>query len=81
MIVLEESSNNQFRFGFPGAKLLQHEWEQCIDAIDKITDAEYLVASGSLPEGVPDDIFAKEKKDIIYQTQDLEEAPRLALMN
>ena len=59
VIVLEESSNNQFRFGFPGAKLLQHEWEQCIDAIDKITDAEYLVASGSLPEGVPDDIFAK----------------------
>ena len=59
VIVMEESSNNQFRFGFPGAKLLQHEWEQCIDAIDKITDAEFLVASGSLPEGVPDDIFAK----------------------
>jgi 6-phosphofructokinase 2 len=56
---MEESSNNQFRFGFPGAELLQHEWEQCIDAIDKITDAEFLVASGSLPEGVPDDIFAK----------------------
>lgn len=59
VIVVEESSNNQFRFGFPGAKLLQHEWQQCIDAIDKITDTEYLVASGSLPEGVPDDIFAK----------------------
>jgi 6-phosphofructokinase 2 len=59
VIVMEESSNNQFRFGFPGAELLQHEWEQCIDAIDKITDAEFLVASGSLPEGVPDDIFAK----------------------
>ena len=59
VIVLEESSNNQFRFGFPGAKLLQHEWEQCIGAIDKIADAEFLVASGSLPEGVPDDIFAR----------------------
>ena len=59
VIVLEKSSNNQFRFGFPGAKLLQHEWEQCIDAIDKIADAEFLVASGSLPEGVPDDIFAR----------------------
>jgi len=59
VIVMEESSNNQFRFGFPGAELLQHEWGQCIDAIDKITDAEFLVASGSLPEGVPDDIFAK----------------------
>ena len=59
VIVLEESSNNQFRFGFPGAKLSQHEWEQCIDAIDKIASAEFLVASGSLPEGVPDDIFAR----------------------
>ena len=59
VIMLEESSNNQFRFGFPGARLLEHEWQQCIDAIDEITDAEYLVASGSLPEGVPDDIFAR----------------------
>src|SRR5215204_6181847 len=59
VIVLEESSNNQFRFGFPGAQLLKHEWEQCIDAIDKISDAEFLIASGSLPEGVPDDIFAQ----------------------
>ncbi len=59
VIVLEESSNNQFRFGFPGAELLKHEWEQCIDAIGKIDDAEFLIASGSLPEGVPDDIFAR----------------------
>ena len=59
VIMLEESSNNQFRFGFPGAKLLKHEWKQCLDAIDKINGAEFLVASGSLPEGVPDDIFAK----------------------
>jgi 6-phosphofructokinase 2 len=59
VIVLEESSNNQFRFGFPGAKLLKHEWQKCLDSINEITDAEFLVASGSLPEGVPDDIFAR----------------------
>ncbi len=59
VIMLEESSNNQYRFGFPGAKLLSHEWQQCIDAIDKINNAEFLIASGSLPEGVPDDIFAR----------------------
>ena len=69
VIVLEESSNNQYRFGFPGAKLSSHEWQQCIDAIDKIENAEFLVASGSLPEGVPDDIFARlatiaKKKDL-----------------
>ena len=59
VIVVEESSNSQYRFGFPGAKLLSHEWQQCMDAIDKIANAEFLVASGSLPEGVPDDIFAR----------------------
>ena len=59
VIVLEDSSGNQYRFGFPGAKLLSHEWQQCIDAIDKINNAEFLVASGSLPDGVPDDIFAR----------------------
>jgi 6-phosphofructokinase 2 len=69
VIVLEESSNKQFRFGFPGAKLSEQEWQQCIDAIDKINNAEFLIASGSLPEGVPDDIFARlatiaRKKDL-----------------
>lgn len=59
VIVVEKSSNKQFRFGFPGAKLLEQEWQQCIDAIGKISNAEFLVASGSLPEGVPDDIFAR----------------------
>src|SRR5687767_1760773 len=69
VIMLEESSNKQYRFGFPGAKLSGQEWQQCIDAIDKINNAEFLIASGSLPEGVPDDIFARlatisKKKDL-----------------
>jgi 6-phosphofructokinase 2 len=59
VIVLEEDSNNQFRFGFPGAKLNEHEWQQCLDAVNEIDDAKYIVASGSLPEGVPVDIFAR----------------------
>lgn len=59
VIVLEKTSNNQYRFGFPGAQLHSHEWQQCIDAIEKIDNAEFLVASGSLPDGVPDDIFAR----------------------
>ena len=59
VIVLEDSTNNQFRFGFPGARLHEHEWQKCLDAIYKIDDAKYLVASGSLPEGVPPDIFAR----------------------
>jgi len=59
VIVREESSNNQFRFGFPGAKLNEHEWQKCLEEIEKIDDAKYVVASGSIPEGVPPDIFAR----------------------
>ena len=59
VIVLEETTNNHFRFGFPGARLHEHEWQKCLDAIYEIEDAKYIVASGSLPEGVPPDIFAR----------------------
>ena len=59
VIVLEENSNHQFRFGFPGAKLNEHEWQKCLDEINKMDDVKYIVASGSLPEGVPTDIFAR----------------------
>lgn len=59
VIVLEENSNQQFRFGFPGAKLNDHEWRQCLEEIEKMDDVEFIVASGSIPEGVPHDIFAK----------------------
>lgn len=59
VIVLEENSNNQFRFGFPGARLNEHEWKKCLEEIEKMDDVKYIVASGSLPEGVPSDIFAR----------------------
>ena len=77
VIVLEENSNNQFRFGFPGAKLNEHEWKRCLDEIEMMDDVRYIVASGSIPEGVPRDIFArlaaiaKSKNDkLIVDTSD-----------
>ncbi|HEV8285764.1 MAG TPA: 1-phosphofructokinase family hexose kinase [Chitinophagaceae bacterium] len=77
VVVLEENSNNQFRFGFPGAKLNEHEWKRCLEEIEKMDDVQYIVASGSIPEGVPHDIFArlaaiaKSKNDkLIVDTSD-----------
>ena len=77
VVVLEETSNHQFRFGFPGAKLSEHEWKRCLEEIEMIADSEYIVASGSIPEGVPRDIFArlaaiaKNKNDrLIVDTSD-----------
>ena len=77
VIVLEEHSNNQFRFGFPGARLNEHEWKRCLEEIEKMTDVQYIIASGSIPDGVPADIFArlaalaKKKNDkLIVDTSD-----------
>ncbi|TLD40353.1 MAG: Tagatose-6-phosphate kinase [Candidatus Jettenia ecosi] len=59
-IVLEESTQRQFRFGMPGPTLHDREWQQCLDSISRITPSpEYIVASGSLPPGVPDDFYAQ----------------------
>jgi 6-phosphofructokinase 2 len=59
IIVFEESTCNQFRFGMPGTPLTEKEWNQCLQAIEAMDDIQYLVASGSLPPGVPEDIYAR----------------------
>lgn len=62
IIVLDESNNNQYRFGMPGTKLSEHEWKQCLKAVEDIKDAEFIIASGSLPPGVPLNIYAQLAK-------------------
>jgi 6-phosphofructokinase 2 len=62
IIVLEESSNNQYRFGMPGTELSDTEWKQCLKAVEEINNAEFIIASGSLPPGVPLNIYAQLAK-------------------
>ena len=59
VIVLDESANQQYRFGMPGPALQPQEWQQCLQVILEIPDVSFIVASGSLPAGVPHDIFAR----------------------
>lgn len=59
IIVLEESSNNQYRFGMPGTVLSANEWKQCLKAVEEIENAEFIIASGSLPPGVPQNIYTQ----------------------
>ncbi len=58
IIVLEESTNRQYRLGMPGTMLAANEWPEILKKLEAIKDAQFIVASGSLPPGVPNDIFA-----------------------
>ncbi len=62
IIVVDTSTNNQYRFGMPGTALNENEWKQCLKRVEDINDAEYIIASGSLPPGVPLDIYAQLSK-------------------
>lgn len=74
MIVFEQSSGLQYRFGMPGARLTRQEESKCLDLvvdwaqsrsskIDSATSASpqtrYVVLSGSLPAGCDNSLYAK----------------------
>jgi 6-phosphofructokinase 2 len=61
--VIEETTNDQYRFEMPGAHLYEDEWKNCLETIvNEAQSADFLVASGSLPPGVPDDFYAQLAK-------------------
>lgn len=59
LIVYETSTDRQFRFGMPGPSLMPGEVEDSLTVLRDLHPApDYLVASGSLPPGAPDDTYA-----------------------
>ncbi len=68
VIISEDNSGRQFRFGMPGPRLEEKEWRSCLDNLVNLRPApDFIVASGSLPPGVPDDFYA----DVARLAQDL----------
>src|ERR1019366_10000825 len=58
--VQERKSGNQYRFVLPGSPLAEPEWQACLDALKAIAGRpRFVVGSGSLPPGVPDDFYAR----------------------
>lgn len=59
-IVVEADTNRQFRFGMPGPEMDLDEAEQFLDVLQKLSPKpEMVVASGSLPPGLPTDFYAR----------------------
>ena len=56
-IVLESASGQQYRFGMPGPEIAEAEWRDCLNRLELAKDADMIVVSGSLPKGVPDDVY------------------------
>jgi 6-phosphofructokinase 2 len=55
----ENDTGEQYRFVLPGSALHRAEWEACLDKLATLPDKpKIVVASGSIPPGVPDDFFA-----------------------
>jgi 6-phosphofructokinase 2 len=58
LTVLEEASNDQFRFVFPGPAWDATICERALAALGEASRAvRYVVGSGSLPPGAPDDFY------------------------
>jgi 6-phosphofructokinase 2 len=51
-------SGQEYRFVPPGPVIAPEEWQECLDRIAG-TQCDYLVASGSLAPGVPEDFYAQ----------------------
>ena len=57
--VSEISSGQPYRFILPGPRLNESEWKECLQLLSRAEPfPRFVVASGSLPAGVPDDFYA-----------------------
>lgn len=58
--VSEVSTGQQYRFILPGPNLAESEWRECLNLLSRTEPfPRFVVASGSLPGGVPDDFYAR----------------------
>lgn len=56
--VLEHESGKEYRFVPKGPRISESEWRECLDLLAKV-ECGYMVLSGSLAPGVPDDFYAR----------------------
>ena len=58
LTVSDKVTGLEYRFGMPGPFVKQAEWQAILDRVDTcVQEGDYLVASGKLPLGIPDDFY------------------------
>jgi 6-phosphofructokinase 2 len=58
--VVDRSDGREYRFVLPGPMLSAAEWERCLSTIGTLAPPpRWVVASGSLPPGVPEDFYGR----------------------
>lgn len=62
--VLEKETGQEYRFVPPGPTVTEAEWQAALDRLAQV-ECDYLVASGSLPPGVPEDFYARLSRLIV----------------
>lgn len=66
-IAFERDTSQQFRFGMPGPEIQEREWKSCLEALERIEPKpEIVVASGSIPPGVPKE-YSSQLANIVKQ--------------
>ena len=59
-LVRTNATGEQYRFVLPGSTLHRAEWEAVLDKLTTLPQKpRFVVASGSVPPGVPEDFFAR----------------------
>ena len=60
LTVLDGETGEHYQFVLEGPELQKSDWQGCLDRVAEVTvSASYVVASGSLPPGVPEDFYAR----------------------
>lgn len=61
--ILEKSTGFQYRFGMPGTEMMPTEVRSIVETLEELDPKpSYIIASGSLPPGVPVDFYCQVGK-------------------
>jgi len=56
--IFEQATKQEYRVVAPGPQIEETEWQECLDRL-AMAEGAYIVASGSLAPGLPDDFYGR----------------------